>query len=287
MDAILRDFLKFLEYEKGYAENTIAAYQNDLSQFMTYLKRQGQLPWAEVDKVFIDRYVSSLPGNDYTSSTIARKVAALKSFFHYLIAEKVVEHDPTASLDLPKVKKQLPKTISLEEVNRLLQVTRDGDHSRSTRDQAMLELLYVSGMRVTELVSLNIDDLDFENGAVRVRSKKGDIRERFIPLTDKALDVLWVYTSQGRPELVRDRRSSALFLNHRGQRLTRQGSWLIIKRYVQAVGISDEVTPHTLRHSFAAHKLSTGKSLQDIQKLLGHANISTTQIYAHLANEQD
>lgn len=287
MNDISQDFLKFLEFEKGYAENTIAAYQNDLNQFTNHLRKQGKLQWDEVDKSSVNTYITSLLDNDYTSSTIARKVAALKSFFHYLIAEKYIEDDPTLSLDSPKVKKQLPKTISLDEVNRLLSITRNGSGSRSTRDRAMLELLYASGMRVTELISLNMSDVDFDKGTITIGGKRNGGQGRMVPILEETLESLSEYTEHGRRELVREDDNQALFLNHRGKRLTRQGSWLIIKRYVQVVGISAEVTPHTLRHSFAAHKLSIGKSLQDIQKLLGHANISTTQIYAHLANEED
>ena len=290
MDATVRGFLKFLEMEKGYSENTIAAYRNDLTQFSNYIRANVSDNWADVTRAHIDDYIAHLKNgsrNPYSSSTAARKVAAIKSFFHYLIAEGVVQHDPTATLDSPKVKKRLPKAISIEDINKLLDVTTANDAPKSHRDHAMLELLYASGMRVTELVSLNVDDVDFEEGTVRVKGKKRGVKERFIPLTAEALDALRVYIKQGRRQLLHSQKEPALFLNHRGKRLTRQGSWLIIKRYVEEVGIEGNVTPHTLRHSFAAHKLSTGKSLQDIQKLLGHANISTTQVYTHLMDDSE
>jgi integrase/recombinase XerD len=288
MEEQIQNFLNFLDTEKGYADNTIAAYRNDLTQFLRYLEQQDNVSsWAEVDKDTIINYVLNLKEREYTSSTVARKVAAIKSFFHYLMAEKVVTDDPTATLDSPKVKKRLPKAISREDIELLLAAPAQGKSAKSQRDHALLELLYASGMRVTELVSLDVSDVNLASGSVRVRGKKASSKERIIPVGDPALEALQIYLNKGRMQLVRDPEERALFLNHRGQRLTRQGLWLIIKHYVDEVGISDDVTPHTLRHSFAAHKLSQGKSLQDIQKLLGHANISTTQVYQHIGQETE
>jgi integrase/recombinase XerD len=291
MQEKIQDFLNFLDTEKGYADNTIAAYRNDLTQFMRYLDRQDEdsdfSAWAEVGRDTIISYVLNLKEREYTSSTVARKVAAIKSFFHYLMAERVVADDPTATLDSPKVKKRLPKAISRDDIERLLAAPAKGASAKSQRDHALLELLYASGMRVTELVSLDVSDVNLASETVRVRGKKVSSKERIIPVGGQALDALRTYLNKGRLQLVRDPEERALFLNHRGQRLTRQGLWLIIKHYVDEVGISEDVTPHTLRHSFAAHKLSQGKSLQDIQKLLGHANISTTQVYQHVGQESD
>jgi integrase/recombinase XerD len=285
-------FLTFLSTEKRYADNTIAAYQNDLGQFLVHLQRLDDRPesWPQVKKSTIIDYVEIIKGDGtYTSSTVARKVAAIKSFFHYLVAESVIKDDPTLSLDSPKVKKRLPKAITPAEIDRLLQAPIGQSGPKGERDLALLELLYASGMRVTELVSLDTTDVDIDGktGRVRVKGKKPNSKEREIPLTGSALDTLKMYMKHGREQLVHDPNELALFLNNRGQRLTRQGLWLIIKHYVETVNITAEVTPHTLRHSFAAHKLSQGKSLQDIQKLLGHANISTTQVYAHLAQESE
>ncbi len=291
MQAKIEDFLTFLETEKGYADNTIAAYRNDLTQFSRNMEERladpSQATWAEVGKDSIVNYILNLKEREYTSSTVARKVAAIKSFFHYLVAEGVIKADPTATLDSPKVKKRLPKAISRDDISRLLAAPAKGTSAKSQRDHALLELLYASGMRVTELVSLDIDDVNPVSGSVRVRGKKTSNKERVIPIGDHALEALQIYLDKGRLQLMRGPEERALFLNHRGQRLTRQGLWLIIKHYVDEVGIAEDVTPHTLRHSFAAHKLSQGKSLQDIQKLLGHANISTTQVYQHVGQETD
>jgi integrase/recombinase XerD len=283
----IEDFLKFLEVEKKYADNTIAAYQNDLNQYYHYImtNKEGEKPenWTDVNKNTISDYIEHLKASGYTSSTVARKVAAIKSFFHFLMAEGVIKEDPTYSLDSPKVKKRLPKAITPGEIDRLLHAPADESGPKSQRDMALLEMLYASGMRVTELVSLDVSDVELENndGRVWVRGKRAN-KEREIPLNSEVVDTLRTYINNGREQLIHDPSEPAMFLNNRGQRLTRQGLWLIIKHYVEAVGISSEVTPHTLRHSFAAHKLSQGKSLQDIQKLLGHANISTTQVYAHI-----
>ena len=289
----IQDFLKFLEVDKKYAENTIAAYQNDLNQFYQSVETDNNdtkpESWADVSKTEITEYIDQLKTSGYTSSTVARKVAAIKSFFHFLMAEGVIKDDPTITLDSPKVKKRLPKAISPNEIERLLNAPSEENGPKAQRDQALLEMLYSSGMRVTELVSLDVTDIQFDSpntGSVKVRGKRAN-KERQIPLTGSVLNTLQTYINYGREQLIHDPNEPALFLNNRGQRLTRQGLWLIIKHYVQSVGISTEVTPHTLRHSFAAHKLSQGKSLQDIQKLLGHANISTTQVYAHINQEDE
>jgi integrase/recombinase XerD len=288
----IQGFLNFLATEKGYAENTIAAYQNDLGQFFLHIQKKTDEKtdnWAQVKKSVIIDYIERIKSGDYTSSTVARKVAAIKSFFHFLVAEGDLKEDPTLTLDSPKVKKRLPKAISLGEIDQLLQAPIGQNGPKAERDLALLEMLYASGMRVTELVSLNVPDIDVDGsmGQIRVKGKKSNSKAREIPITGPALNVLKTYIKHGREQLVHDPNELALFLNNRGQRLTRQGLWLIIKHYVETVGISAEVTPHTLRHSFAAHKLSQGRSLQDIQKLLGHANISTTQVYAHLTQESE
>lgn len=289
----IQGFLHFLEVDKGYTENTIAAYQNDVTQFYHYIadldENEHIESWDDVIHKTITNYIAYLKDeHSYASSTVARKVAAIKAYFHYLYAVDVIQEDPTEELDSPKVKKRLPKAISPREIDRLLRAPAENSGPKALRDSALLEVLYASGMRVTELVSLNVEDIMLEEGnnRIRVTSKGSNARERIIPISGSVVEVLKDYLHRGRDQFLHDPNEEALFLNNRGQRLTRQGLWLIIKHYVEAMGISTEVTPHTLRHSFAAHKLSQGKSLQDIQKLLGHANISTTQVYTHLAQEE-
>ncbi len=281
-------FLEFIRVEKGYSENTTAAYRNDLTQFARWLEEQGKakpLGWVDVDKDTILSYIGYLKEREYTSSTVARKVAAIKSFFHHLLARGVIRDDPTATLDSPKVRKRLPQALSPEEVSRLLAEPAKRTTPKSLRDRALLELLYATGMRVTELVSLNVSDVNLASGSVRIIRGK-DKKERIIPAHDRAMAALREYLEKGRLQLMKDRDEQALFLNHRGQRLTRQGLWLIIKRYVQETGINGQVTPHTLRHSFATHLLNGGADLRHVQKLLGHANISTTQVYTHVSGDR-
>jgi integrase/recombinase XerD len=212
-------------------------------------------------------------------------VAALKSFFHYLHDERMVRDDPTLELDSPKVKKRLPKSLSEEEIDQLLTAPPKDGTPKALRDKALLTMLYATGMRVTEVVSLSIGDVNLSEGAVYCFGQ-GD-RPRRLPLTERAFHAVSAYVEAGRPELLRDPDEVALFLNHRGERLTRQGLWLIIKVYAKEAGLEEDVTPHTLRHSFAAHKISGGAELREVQRLLGHANVSTTHIYAQMASEQD
>ncbi|MBC7240949.1 MAG: site-specific tyrosine recombinase XerD [Anaerolineae bacterium] len=277
-------FLQFLELEKGYSGNTLAAYRNDLEQFAQAMEEEGINSWEQVNQDVIIDYIMSLREREYASSTVARKIAALKSFFHFLAAEEIISDDPTLNLDSPKVKKRLPVTLSYEEVERLLDAPK-GSSPKAIRDKALLELLYATGMRVTELVSLDLEDINLASATVRVRQGKGG-KERIIPIHSRAVEALREYLAKARRMLLRSPNERALFLNHRGERLTRQGLWLIIKQYVREAGIKTEVTPHTLRHSFATHLLNGKADLRHVQELLGHANISTTQIYTHISSER-
>jgi len=288
MQKKVEEFLTSLEVEKGYSENTRVAYKNDLSQFLDYLKTKAVPPlndWGEVKKDHLVAYILSLKADrEYASTTVARKVAAIKSFFHFLVAEGFIRDDPTATLDSPRVKKYLPRAISQEDVEKLLEAPGESTEPRSLRDRAILELLYATGMRVSELVALNEGDVDLPSASVRCFGKGG--KERVIPIYDRAVQAIEAYTSKGRVRLVRDAEQKALFLNQRGMRLTRQGLWLIVKGYVKEAGIKVPVTPHTLRHSFATHMLRGGADLRNVQELLGHANIATTQVYTQVSNER-
>jgi integrase/recombinase XerD len=284
MQTQVEEFLDFLAAEKGYSGNTLAAYRNDLTQFTQYLADQANATrWGDISQTQIVDYILHMKELEYASSTVARKVAAIKSFFHYLHDESITQQDPTLTLESPKVKKHLPKAISEDDVERLLAEPTKSDSPKALRDSALLEVLYATGMRVTELVSLNVEDVDLEAGTIYCIGK-GD-RERVVPIYDQAALILGRYLNAGRPYLMRNADETALFLNHRGERLTRQGLWLIIKHYVDAIGIESEVTPHTLRHSFATHMLHGGAKLRDVQKLLGHANISTTQVYTQVTRD--
>lgn len=285
MEEQLFAFLSYLEREYRYSENTIAAYRNDLSQFLDFVEgRSGSklTEWSAVTEDDIGAYLAYMKQKDqpYASSTIARKVAAIKSFYNYLASHDIVEINPTLDIDSPKVKKRLPQTLTLEEVERLLEAPAGGDSAKSLRDMTLLNILYETGMRVTEVVSIQLDDLDLSRSILSSPTRQGDTRE--IPLEKDTAALLEQYLAEGRPQLAKSKREQALFLNHRGEKLTRQGLWLIIKGYARQAGLNAEVTPHTLRHSFAVHRLSKGSRLEDIQRLLGHANISTTQIYTQM-----
>jgi integrase/recombinase XerD len=281
----IQEFLDYITEEKGYSQNTLAAYRNDLSQFSESLK--GHVgDWDEITRDTIVDYIMTMKSEqEYASSTVARKVAAIKSFFHYLVERGKLQDDPTATLDSPKVRKRLPKAISSDEMERLLSEPAHDESAKALRDRALLEILYATGLRVTELVSLDVDDVNLASATVRVVREK-DERERIVPMHERAIEPLRDYLERGRIQLLRDAEEKALFLNHRGRRLTRQGLWLIVKHYVREVGIVDDVTPHTLRHTFAAHLLDRKAELEYVQQILGHANISTTQVYAQMAGAE-
>ena len=283
MLARIDDFLNFLTVEKGYSKNTIDAYRNDLVQFARFLETQQVDDWTKVTKDHLTTFILDMKQREYSSSTVARKVAAVRAFLHFLVSENIIGSDPSENLDSPSVTKRLPRPISQEEIEALLAAPDTEKGTRGIRDKALLELLYATGMRVTEVVSLEVEDVNLASSTVRCLGKGA--KERIIPIYPKAVKALEDYLEHARLTLIKDPDEKALFVNHRGERLTRQGLWLIIKRYVKQVGISEMVTPHTLRHSFATHMLNGGADLRNVQKLLGHANISTTQIYTQVTNK--
>lgn len=286
MENQLLAFLKYLQSEFKYSANTIAAYRNDLNQFLSFLadgRQKYMSGWADVSSDEVRAYVDYMKEKPYASSSVARKVAAVKSFFNYLVEQGVITTNPTIGIDSPKVKKRLPKTLAFDDVERLLKAPTEKKTPKHLRDTALLTVLYATGMRVTEVVSLREEDIDLEKNTLQCPGK--DDLQRELPVDEPTHIALKEYLEAGRPHLLKDASVDAIFLNHRGQQLTRQGLWLIIKAYAKEAKLSSEVTPHTLRHSFAAHKLNSGTDLQEVQKLLGHANISTTQIYTQLSNE--
>lgn len=287
MDDHIGHFLNFMSVEKGASGNTVAAYKNDLQQFDSYLtgiNTNGKLrDWEKLGRDAIVDYLLTLRRRNYAEATVARKVAAIKSFFQYLQAEGTIRRNPAESLESPRVGRSLPKPLSVTEVDELLEQPLKRKTPEAKRDRAMLELLYATGLRVTELVSLEIDDVNMSGPYVRCMGKGS--KERTIPIHEQAAGAVADYLNEGRAALVKNRKESALFVNRRGERLTRQGFWLILKQYAKQANIATPVTPHTLRHSFATHMLRGGMNLRHVQELLGHANISTTQVYTQIANE--
>jgi integrase/recombinase XerD len=280
MDQQLDQFLDKLAEAKRYSSNTKSAYKNDLTQFLGFLNGRdgGPVDVSDVTPEIVLAYVDDLQHgpNAYAPSTVARKIAAVKSFFHSLLEQKMVTADPAARLNSPKVKKHIPRTISQADMERLLAAPGHSGGPKSLRDRALLEVLYATGMRVTEVVNVGLSDVDWEKRSVSCPGKAD--KRRYMPL-GPAGDPLTEYLQQGRPNFARDDSPSVLFLNHRGQKLTRQGVWLILKEAADLAGLDGDVTPHTLRHSFAKHKLGAGEDLRRVQELLGHANLSTTQVY--------
>ncbi len=281
-------FLSSLQAERQFSQNTIAAYRNDLQQFIAYLAappEEDQLSavgsWTLLTDAHLGAYLLHLRSRDYAASTVARKTAALKSFSGFLRKNEIVGQDVGTKLSSPKVDKYMPKAITREEVAHLLKQPTETtpDRPESIRDRAMLAMLYATGMRVSELVSLDLDHVHLEGASVKCQGKAG--RSRIVPISSAAIAAVTDYLDRARGALVNGETQS-LFVNHRGGRLTRQGFWLILKSYAQRAGI-DDITPHTLRHSFAAHALGQGAELSEIQKQLGHVSISTTQIYRQLA----
>jgi integrase/recombinase XerD len=275
-------FLAHLAAKEEASDNTVAAYRNDLHQLAAFLAGyrspfgEELTNWRQVDGGVIQRYMLEMKDRDYAATTVARKVAAIKSFFEHLQRTGAIELDPTENLASPKVKKHTPHTIPPEQVDKLLAAPSAQRTPSALRDVALMETLYATGVRVSELINLNLGDIDLFNRLVACNSGR---RSRVVPIFPRAVTALQTYLEAGRPHLLVDPDEQALFLNHRGQRLTRQGLWLIIKRYVSDVGIDEMVTPHTLRHSFAAHLLNAGANLREVQERLGHANVSTTQMY--------
>ncbi len=289
MEQYLNRFLETLASEKGYSDNTIAAYRNDLTQFVKFLRARPAGPVlepADCTSNMLKDYLADMQGRGYASATVARKVAAVKSFFHFLSSQSLVAKDPSRGLESPKIEKRAPRILTHDEVDRLLAAPKHTSGPKALRDRALLEVLYATGMRVTELVTLEVNDLDLDKGAITCRGKNG--KQRIIPIRNEtALTSLKEYLLRSRPGLIKEPGDPALFLNHRGQKLTRQGLWLIIKAYAAAAGIAADVTPHTLRHSFAKHLLGAGENMHRLQELLGHANLSTTLIYAQTEKTND
>jgi integrase/recombinase XerD len=275
------NFLQFIAAERGFSPNTAGAYRNDLTQFAEFMQKSGRDGW-DLDREILQRYRSFLYERRYADTTVARKIAAVRSFLHFLKAEGVVDSDLTEHLASPRIGKYLPHSVAEDDVEFLLTLP-SGDNPAGLRDRAMLRMLWATGMRVTELITLDLEHVDMTTDTVRCVGKGS--KERQIPFGLKARGALTQYLDDGRPTMLRRTIERALFLNHHGDRLTRQGFWLILKSYARRAGI-ERISPHTLRHSFATHLLNNEAELRVVQELLGHSNISTTQIYTHVSRER-
>ena len=269
----------------GNNSNTIMAYRNDLGQVCSYLSSQGVQDWREVTHEHIAAYLQEMrEGMSYRPTTIARKLAALKSFIRYMLnTRRILSTNPIEDLNTPRIQKDLPQVLNAEQISHLFSQVRT-DTPSGLRDLAMLHMLYATGMRASELISLDLRDLDIEHATVLCPGRNGQTRrERLLPLSIVAVEAAQRYLEEGRPRLSRHEKEQSLFLNHHGERLTRQGFWLIIKGYARLAGVTT-ITPHMLRHSFAILMLDGGMELRSVQELLGHAHISTTQVYCQLAH---
>ena len=276
-------FLAFIGLERGLAKNTIASYGDDLRQAAAFFAQRGIADWRGVQPDDAAAWIHSLSAGRYTATSQARKLTALRVLARFLVREKVRDDDFTALLAGPKASRKLPSTLSEEEIARFLSAANGGD-PRSLRDRALLELFYSSGLRVSELAAVTLQQIDLENGFLRVFGKGS--KERVVPVGGKARDALLTYLTSGRPHLVKPKTGSQLFLNNRGLALSRMGLWLIVQQYAKRAGLTKKVKPHALRHSFATHLLTGGADLRAIQEMLGHASISTTQIYTAVEPER-
>ncbi len=283
MDQYLDYFLNYLTVEKGLSKNTLDAYSRDLSRYITFLEQRKICAPDRIQQLDLLAFLGRLKEDGMAARSRARCLSSLRMFHRFLLAEKHTEQDPTALLESPRALQPLPKLLSQAEVERLLAAPK-GDSALVLRDRALLEVLYATGMRVSELVGLELGDLKLDIGCVNAFGKGG--KQRLIPLGELALEILQQYLQNGRPLLLKKTLTDLVFLNRQGKGLSRQGFWKNLKRYALAAGIRQAVYPHALRHSFATHLLENGADLRAVQTMLGHADISTTQIYTHVIQER-
>ncbi|HLR73567.1 MAG TPA: site-specific tyrosine recombinase XerD [Pseudogracilibacillus sp.] len=276
----LEDFFHYLQIERGLADNTLISYRRDLEKYMQFMqKEKGFSNWNEVERYDIVAYLQQLKIARKSTATISRTISSIRTFHQFLIREQIIQHDASIHIETPKSDRLLPEIITFDEVERLLEIKERTP--LALRNKAMLELLYATGLRVTELVSLQVSDLHLMMGFVRCIGKGN--KERIIPVGDIAKDALEDYLQHAREELIKkNKNESSLFVNHHGRPLSRQGFWKIIKAVARDAGLTKEITPHMLRHSFATHLLENGADLRAVQEMLGHSDISTTQIYTHI-----
>ena len=283
---LVLDFLAYLEFERGLSRNTLEAYRSDLLQFGRFLEARS-VGAADASGADVADFLSHLAeGNGKppaSPATIHRKTACLRSFYRHLRREGVRDSDPMAAIAGPRRGRQLPKVLSRGEVGRLLEQPR-GTEPAALRDRALLELMYACGLRASEAIGIDVADVDLEDGVLRARGKGS--KERVVPIGRAAVDAVRRYLERGRPALVKGRPVAKLFVNFRGESLTRQGLYKIVRRHAATAGLADRMSPHTLRHTFATHLLAGGCDLRSVQEMLGHADVATTQLYTHLSSQR-
>ena len=280
MDKQIKLFLDFLENDKKLVSNTLQSYKRDILQYQEYVE-ENNINYLKVNSNTIKSYFEYLSDAGKKKSTISRNLASIRSFYQFLVRTKKIKKDPTSGVQSPKLEKKVPNILTAKEVELLLEQPKDVD-LKGIRDKAMLEFAYATGMRVTEIISLDINDVNFKDNYVTCKSGH---KKRIIPLGNLSMKALNEYVKSSRPYLIKDENTKALFVNINGKRLTRQGFWKIVKYYKEQANITKDITPHVLRHSFATHLLQNGADLKAIQTMLGHSDISSTQVYMQFQNE--
>ena len=280
MEKQINNFLEFIQNDKKASDNTLQSYRRDIEQYQKYIEI-NRINYAKVEAEQISGYLDNMKNLGKKSSTISRSLASIRAFYQYLLRNKKVKRDPTEGIQSPKIDKRVPTVLSAQEVELLLEQPKSVD-LKGIRDKAMLEFAYATGMKVTEIISLDMEDINFIEGLVMCKTGE---KQRNIPLGNLSKEALKDYVENARPILIKDDSVTALFVNTNGQRLTRQGFWKIIKYYKEQAHITKDITPHVLRHSFATHLLQNGADLKSIQLMLGHSDISSTQVYMQFQDE--
>ncbi|MCQ2519541.1 MAG: site-specific tyrosine recombinase XerD [Lachnospiraceae bacterium] len=282
MEKTIESFIEYLHNVKKMSLNTELSYRRDLRKVADFLKSQGISDFSKVSETNLTSYVLYMEKNSFSAATISRNIACIKSFYHFLVKEGIVPEDISENLKAPKVEKKIPEILTTQEVFRLLEQPK-GDQPKEVRDKAMLELLYATGIRVTELITLKVSDVNLQLGYINCKDAH---KERTIPIGHTAKDSLAKYIKEARTTMIADDKCEELFVNCSGEPMSRQGFWKLIKYYAKKAGIEADITPHTLRHSFAAHLVENGADLKSVQEMLGHSDISTTQIYANMSHSR-
>jgi integrase/recombinase XerD len=283
MKAFIDEFMNYLSVERGLASNTLLAYRRDLNKYTDYLSQKGVKDSTKVSREHVSNFMFDLKKHDMSAPSICRNLAAVKMFHRFLVRENLAKSDPTTLVDTPKLWQRIPSVLTQAEVEAMIR-SASGKKIQQIRDLAILEIFYASGLRVSELSDLKTHSVNFDAGFVRAVGKGS--KERIIPLGKKAREALQKYLDHVRPKLLKAQTNDFLFLSRLGQRISRQSVWAVIKFYARRANIKKTIKPHTLRHTFATHLLEHGADLRSVQEMLGHADISTTQIYTHVDRER-